>query len=196
MNIKRDLEFLYEIGSMRYVQRAWRQFLNADFQNESEHTMRVIWIALVIANHEKNVNIEKIIKIALVHDVAESRTGDLHHVSRQYSKRDERKAITDILGNTILEKDFLELWNEYEKRVTIEAKIVKDADNLDVDLELQEQAVRGHALKKMWQEMRINVCHKLYTKTAKKLWNEIQNSNPHDWHFHARNRFNEGDWKK
>lgn len=28
------------------------------------------------------------------------------------------------------------------------------------------------------------------------MWQEIQKSNPHDWHFFARNRFTAGDWKK
>src|SRR3989344_2331992 len=194
--LKRDLELLYEIGCFRFLQRNWKQFLNADFQNNSEHTFRVIWLALLIAKQENRGNHEKIIKMALVHDMAESRTGDLHYVSREYSSRDEVMGITDVLKNTSLETDLSELWHEYETRKSIEAKIVKDADNLDVDLELQEQEVRGHRLKEFWKDMRQHVYRHLYTGAAKKLFKEIQNSNPHDWHFHARNRYNTGDWRK
>ncbi len=143
MTTKRDLELLYEIGCLRFLQRNWRQFLNADFQNEAEHTLRVIWIALIIAQYEKVVNKEKIIKMALIHDISESRTGDLHYVSRQYSARDEKKAIEDILKDTALEKELVPLWEEYEKRDSIEAKILLTFNNtpptqLDQYFERQE----------------------------------------------------------
>ena len=181
---------------MRFLQRNWRQFLNADFSNESEHTFRVIWIALILAKHEKAVDEGKIARMALIHDMGESRSGDVHYVSRQYTQRDEGKALEDVLEGTSLSGEMLELWKEYEERKTIEAQIVKDADSLDVDFELREQEVKGETLKKYWQDMRKYVYGHLYTKSAKEMWKEIQTSNPHDWHFHARNRFNEGDWKK
>lgn len=181
---------------MRFIQRQWRQFLNADFQNNTEHSYRVMWLALVIARMEKVKNIDKVIQMAMVHDIAESRSGDLHYVSRQYSSRNEKMAITDALKGTSLEGELLELWKEYEERKTVEAKIVKDADNLDVDFELHEQKSKGYDLMGRWIKMRKRVYEKLYTKSAKKLWREIQKSNPHDWHFNARNRFTEGDWKK
>jgi putative hydrolase of HD superfamily len=197
MNIKRDLSFLYEIGCLRFVQRTWRQFFNADFQNVSEHTLRVIWISLILAKYEKVGNQEKILKMALVHDLPESRCGDVHYVSKQYSQLLEEKAINDIFDATFLGKEFVKIWQEYEERKCIEAKIVKDADTLDVDLELQEQEARGHKLKRVFSVKRKNaVSKKLYTQSAKKFWKEIQNSNPHDWHnVYARNRFNDGDWK-
>lgn len=195
--MKRDLEFLYEIGTLRYLQRKWRQFLNADFQNIAEHKFRVVWVAMVIAMHEGVRDINKVIKMALVHDIAESRTGDADYVARQYNVRDEEVAIKDMLQDTTLEKEFIELWKEYEAKKTKEAQIVKDADNIDVDLELKEQEVKGYKLHPKWLEMRKMVAEdKLYTKTAKKLWKEIQRSNPHDWHVNARNRFTAGDWKK
>jgi len=195
-NKSRDLELLYEVGCMRFLQRNWRQFLNADFSNETEHTFRVMWIALVLAKHEKAQNVGKIIQMALVHDVGESRSGDVHYVSRQYTTRDEKKAVEDVLYGTSLEGEMLELWEEYEAKQTKEAQIVKDADSLDVDFELREQEVKGETLKKYWEDMRKYTYDNLYTQSAKKMWKEIQKSNPHDWHFHARNRFNEGDWKK
>jgi len=197
MNINRDLEFLYEVGCLRHIQRQWRQFLNPDFANLSEHILRVIWIALVIAKHEKVKDTGKIVKMALVHDLSESRNVDVHYLSRQYVERREDDSLTDTLSQTAVEKEFLALYHEYEKRECIEAKIVKDADNLEVDLELREQSVRGFTLEKKWAKMRKHVRdNKLYTETAKKIWDEIQESDPLDWHNNGNNRFNGGDWKK
>ena len=192
---KRDIELLYEVGCMRFLQRNWRQFLNADFSNETEHSYRVAWIAMILAKHERVKDLGKIVRMALVHDVGESRSGDVHYVSRQYTERDEKLAIEDVFSGTSLEQEMKELWHEYEERKTLEAKIVKDADNLDVEFELKEQEAKGETLRKYWQDARERVYKNLFTQSAKRLWREIQSSSPHDWHFFARNRFTAGDWR-
>lgn len=196
MSMQRDLEFLYEIGSLRFIQRTWRRFLNEDMANLAEHHVRVAWIALTLARYEKVTNTEKVLKMALVHDIAESRTGDVDYLSRQYVERNEELGISDMLQDTVLADEFLQLWHEYEARDCIEAKIVKDADNLDVDLELQEQAARGGSLRDVLSDNRERVGEsKLYTETAKRFWQAIRESNPHDWHHNGRTRLNAGDWK-
>lgn len=194
---QRDLEFLYEIGCLRHIQRTWKQFLNPDFENLSEHLLRVIWIALILAKYEKADNIEKLMKMALVHDLSESRSVDSHYISRQYVERHEHEAITDTLDGTAVCEEFLQIWEEYEKRDCIEAKIVKDADSLDVDLELKEQEFRGLRLGEDTLEGRRFVAEtKLFTEAARQFWREIQNSNPNDWHIRGKNRFTTGDWRK
>lgn len=192
-----DLNFLYEVGCLRFVQRSWRHFLNADFANVSEHIYRVIWLALVIAKHENCTDTETIMKMALVHDLTEIRASDVDYLSRQYVTRNEEQAAEDMLASTVLKDEFLAIWRAYEKRDSLAAQIVKDADNLDVDMELKEQAARGMQLPEKWGEMRAHVAkEKLYTKTAKRLWDEIQHSDPHHWHVSGRNRFVGGDWKQ
>ncbi|MGM5484456.1 MAG: HD domain-containing protein [Nanobdellota archaeon] len=194
-NDNRNLEFLYEIGTLRFIPRMWRQFLNKDFANLSEHILRVIWTSIIIAKEEK-ADIDKAIRMALIHDLEESRTSDDHYLARMYNDSDEETAIRDILKDTSVEQEFLSLFLEYEKRDSIEAKVVKDADNLDVDLELQEQYVNGIKAKECFQDIRDRVYETLFTDTAKKLWKDIQDSNPHDWHLNGNNRFNNGDWKR
>lgn len=196
MSVDRDIEFLYEIGCLRFIPRQWKRFLNSDFANLAEHHFRVIWLALIIAKHEKVTNTEKIIKMALVHDISESRTGDVDYLSRQYVERNEELGIEDMLKNTAIEKEFMDLWKEYEKRESIEAKIVKDADNLDVDMELAEQKARGFILSDVWRKQRKYVIeNKYYTKSAKKIVDKVITSRPHDWHKNTRNRLTAGDWK-
>jgi putative hydrolases of HD superfamily len=192
-----DINFLFEMGNIRFIDRMWRRFLNADFANLAEHHFRVFWIAMIIAAQEKNVDTAKIAKMALLHDIAESRTGDVDYISRQYVVRNEQLAIEDMLDGTSLEKEFLELIEEYEARKTIEAKIVKDADNLDVDFELAEQANRGDQLQHNWQSNRQFVAsQRLYTKTAQTMFEQLKTADPHEWHLTGRNRRLDGDWKK
>ena len=195
-NKNRDLELLYELGSLRFIQRTWRHFYNPDFKNLAEHHLSVAWISLMLAKQEGVTNTDKILKLAILHDVAESRTGDVNYIQRQYVERNEDLGIADIFDSTSLRDEFTALWKEYKEMKTIEAQIVKDADMLDVDLELKEQEAKGNNLRKEWVKSRNFVFkHKLYTKTAKKIWKQIQTSNPHDWHRNSRNRLNAGDWK-
>lgn len=195
--LERDIAFLYEIGCLRHIQRTWKQFLNPDFQNLSEHIIRVIWIALTIAKYEGVDNTEKIMKMALVHDLSESRSVDSHYISRQYVERHEEEALSDTLGGTAVADEFLAIWREYEERDCIEAKIVKDADTIDVDLELKEQEYRGLKLGEDTFEGRQYVAQtKLFTETAKEMFFAIQESNPNDWHIKGKNRFTTGDWRR
>ena len=87
-------------------------------------------------------------------------------------------------------------WREYEERKTIESKIVKDADWLDVDLEIREQKAAGRKHMEAWDHNRGLVEKLLYTKSGKKMWRRIQTSDPSDWYRHARNRYVEGDLKR
>jgi putative hydrolase of HD superfamily len=137
--------------------------------------------------------------MAMAHDVAESRTGDVDYLSRQYVQRHEAAALTDMLQDTSLQAEFTQLLEEYEARESLEAKIVKDADNLDVDMELREQASQGHILPDIWKTKHRDhvAANKLFTNTAKQLYKAITASNPHNWHINApNNRINGGDWKK
>jgi putative hydrolase of HD superfamily len=194
-NENRDVEFFYEIGQLRLINRMWRRFFQSETSNVAEHTLRVIWIALALAKKEKVANEEMIMKMALVHDITESRTGEVDYISRQYAELKDELAINDMLNETILEEDFLAVWKEYEKRESMESKIVKDADNLDVNLELMEQQIQTIS-DKFIKPREVLVKPKLYTKTAIKYWSLIAKSDVHDWHVLGRNRFNEGDWKK
>jgi putative hydrolase of HD superfamily len=186
----RNLDFLFEIGSMRNIPRAWIQHLGVPCASNLEHMMRVVFLALLIARREGKGDESVIIKMALTHDLAETRTADLAYVHKVYSQTDDLRAARDLFAGTSF-GDFHDIHARYKKRDSIEAKIVKDADNLDIDLELKEFEEQGHKLPAKWRAMRKFVRDKkLYTKTAKKLWDELQKANVAQWHMEANK------WKK
>jgi len=199
-DFKSDINFLYEMGNIRLIDRMWRRFHTKDFANLADHHFRVFWIAMVIAGHENDGTLDtgRIAKMCLLHDIAESRAGDVDYISRQYVERNEELAINDMLDSTSVKEEFLALWQEYEDRQTLESKIAKDADNLDVDFELAEQAASGNRLQHVKAEMREQVAErKLYTATAKAMYEQLKSSDPHDWHhLSIRNRIKGGDWKQ
>ena len=181
--MKKDIDLLYEIGTLKNIQRGWRQHLGIDVANILEHSFRVMLIALIIARMEKVKDEEKIMKMVLVHDLAETRTSDLSYVQKVYVKADEERAAKEMFSGTVLQNLEEAVLKEYEERRSIEAKIVKDADNLDVELELKEFETRGSKLPVKWRTFRRKIRdEKLYTKSAKKLWDLIQKSDSENWH--------------
>ncbi|MBI4128621.1 MAG: HD domain-containing protein [Parcubacteria group bacterium] len=183
---KRDIEFLFEIGSLRNVERGWKQHFAMECANNLEHSFRVVFIALILARREGVQNEEKILKMALVHDLAETRTSDLSYVQKVYVHEDEKRAAHDLFDATVLEDMYADILLEYKKRESREARIVKDADNLDVDLELKEFEERGSKLSYKWRKFRKRIRdEKLYTRSAKKLWDELQKADVASWHLEA-----------
>ena len=180
---ERDIDFLYEIGSLRNVPRGWRQHLGFDVASDLEHTFRLVWLALLISRMEKQGDENIIIRMALVHDIPETRTSDHSYVQKVYVTSDEERAADDMFKGTIF-SDLRETLREYEKRDSIESKIVKDADNLDIDLELKEIEELGSKLPGKWEKANRRMVRdqKLYTESAKKIWDEIQTSDPSNWH--------------
>jgi putative hydrolase of HD superfamily len=180
---KRDLEFLFEIGTLRNQDRAWKQQLGMDVASDPEHCFRVAFLAMLLAEAEGVDSGEKILKMALVHDLAETRTGDFNYTQKVYVEADEARAAHDLFAGTAFAKLFTAELEEYERRESIEAKIVKDADNLDVDLELKELEERGSQLPKKWRATRKIVRDKkLYTASAKKFWDLVQRADVSSWH--------------
>ncbi len=186
----RDLDFLFEVGSMRNIPRAWIQHLGVPCASNLEHMMRVVFLALLIARREGKGDENTIVRMALVHDLPETRTADLAYVHKVYTETADDRAARDLFAGTSF-GDFEKIHTKYEKRDSIEARIVKDADNLDIDIELKELEEQGHKLPAKWRAMRKFVRDKkLYTKTAKKLWDDLQKANVAQWHMKANK------WKK
>jgi len=191
----KDVDLLYEVGALRHVPRTWHQFGGLPLANVSEHTLRVAWIGLILAAQE-GADSGKVVRMAILHDLPESRTGDVNYLSRMYVARDEGRALADISSATVLEGDLRDLWKELEQQESIESQIVKDADNLDVDLELRERAFDGTDFSEMLRPARERLALKLHTAAAKALYEIVCSRNPHAWHFEGVNRINSGDWKE
>jgi putative hydrolase of HD superfamily len=194
MSLDKDISLLYELGTLRHVTRTWRQFGGGSFANVAEHSFRVAWLSMIIATHER-ADIGRTVRIALVHDLPETRVGDSNYLTRMYMSHNEDDALMHSTAGTCLEQDAGALWQEYRERVTLESKIVKDADNLDCDLELVEEGARGNRIGETLAPTRAAVYEKLYTDTARRMFECIQKSDPHTWHIQGRNRLTAGDWQ-
>jgi putative hydrolase of HD superfamily len=135
MNI---LKFAHEISSLKSTKRTgWVRSLVADPESIADHMYRMALLAFMIPENA-NIDRNKIIKMALVHDVAEAKVGDItpHDGVSDIEKRQlESKGmdfLVNVLENSSEAKEMKELWLEYENGQTLEAQIVKDLDKFEM----------------------------------------------------------------
>jgi putative hydrolase of HD superfamily len=96
--------------------------------------------------------------MALLHDLSEARTGDLPSTIKPYFLGDTLKQADEQVARDILQPlgesgaNYLTLWHEYEQRSSLEARLVKAADKLDLVLQAREYEKGGaNNLGEFWE---------------------------------------------
>lgn len=116
-------------------------------ESVAAHTWGTATLCLLYAGRaEGDIDRDRAVSMALVHDLGEARTGDIatradddtQRVSGEEKETLEREAITDLFapfeggdGDRDRDCDLRSLWEEYEARETPTARFVKDMDLLD-----------------------------------------------------------------
>ena len=172
--------FFFEVGILAKTPRSGFHFLGTGNQSVAEHINRVTFIAYALAIMDGSVDIAKVMKMALLHDISETRISDLNYVHQKYVERKEESAHKDITDSVPFGKDMLEALNEYEERKTPESFLVKDADNLEWILSMKEEADKGNTRAIVWAKQAIK---RLKTSYAQAIAEEIMDTDSNDWWF-------------
>lgn len=146
-------DFLLELDALKLVNR--RTYIDGGtrVENSAEHSWHVAMACWSISrSFGIKLSEEKLLKLALVHDLGEIDAGDtfLYSTDRDDAHESERACVKRIeghVGNGI--SDLSELWEEQETGNSIEAKLLKTVDRLLPFL--HNISSQG----KTWQESRI-----------------------------------------
>lgn len=103
-----------------------------------------------------SVDVEKVLRMALLHDWAEVRVGDMPRIATAYfgaeaRKQAETRAFTDVVSGLKREL-YAALYDDYEQRESFESRLVKAADILDLLVQLlalERAGARG--LDEFWE---------------------------------------------
>mgnify|MGYP001612077465 CR=1 FL=1 len=90
-DLKSIANFLFEVGILSKTPRSGFHFLGSGKQSVAEHILRVVYVGYSLAMMEKEVDVGKVLKMCLFHDLGEARTSDLNYVHQKYAKADEEK---------------------------------------------------------------------------------------------------------
>ncbi len=171
---------LFEAGMLKRTPRTGLQFLGSGSESVAEHAFRVTFIGYVLARLEKDVNEGELIKMCLLHDLHEARTGDLNYMNKKYVKVDEEKAIEDLTDTLPFGDDIKNSVDEFNSGQSKEALLANDADQLDLILMLKENKDLGNKYADEWISFALK---RLKTDTAKKLAEEILETDSTHWWF-------------
>jgi putative hydrolase of HD superfamily len=101
----------------------------------------------------QNYDTEKILKIILLHDLAESIVGDItpEQISKDEKRTIENNAFKKILENLPLSiRDRYEiLWDDYQTNRSKEADIVHQLDKIEMALQAKIYSKEGHSQEKL-----------------------------------------------
>jgi len=178
--MRESVNFLFEIGMLKKIPRSGFQFLGTGGESVAEHSFRVAVIAYVLAKNEPKADMERVVLMSLFHDFHEARTGDHNYVNKKYVSINEEGAIDDLARELPFGKEIVSLISEFNSQETIEAKLSRDADQIDFILELKRQKDLGNQSAAEWLRYSVK---RLVTDFAKKMADEIISTDSSDWWF-------------
>ncbi|MEW6043556.1 MAG: HD domain-containing protein [Thermoproteota archaeon] len=116
-------------------------------ESVADHCFSTTVIAMVLSD-KKNLDTVRIIKMSLLHDLAEAITGDLtpDKVSKAKKIEMENTAMTRILANLddAQKSEYLAIWNEYQTNNSKEAKLLHQIDKLEMAMQASEYNKKRH----------------------------------------------------
>tara|TARA_R110002049_G_scaffold292708_9_gene477352 strand:- start:677 stop:1267 length:591 start_codon:yes stop_codon:yes gene_type:complete len=133
----KQIEFIKEIDKIKYIQRRTKLFNSNRNENDAEHSWHLAMMAIVLNEYsEQKIDILKVIKMVLIHDIVEIDAGDtfIYDQNKNHENTEEElKAAKRIFG--ILPKkqakEFIQIWTEFEDGISNEAKFAKSMDRLE-----------------------------------------------------------------
>lgn len=179
-NLQKQIAFIKEIDKIKYIQRKTKLFNSDRNENDAEHSWHLAVMAIVLAGHaNEDVDILKVVKMVLIHDIVEIDAGDTFIYDTQKNHQntaDERLAAQRIFGLLPEEQahELIEIWEEFEAGETKEAKFAKSMDRLEPLL--QNTSNNGGT----WNEFGVNY-EKVYEKKkvikegSTSLWDFAEN---------------------
>lgn len=117
-------------------------------ESVAEHSWRVSLMVLLFSRFlDKEISLEKALKIAIVHDIAELITGDAPYflsegypdIQKEKFEKEQnamislKKLLPDAVG-----QELFDLWHEYEMSESYEAKLVKATDKIEAQIQHNE----------------------------------------------------------
>jgi putative hydrolase of HD superfamily len=148
MDQDRVLALLLEAATLKRLPRTgWGMRGVPDAESVAEHSFGVVFVSLALVDvvnaeaeresHRPSISLERVLAMAVLHDLAEVRLTDLPASAKRLIPDDvkrlaEREAMTDLLGPLSRSDTWQELWQEFEEESSPEALLVRDADKLEM----------------------------------------------------------------
>ncbi len=160
--------------------RTGYQFLGTGGESVADHSFRMTVVGYVLASMEPDADGNKVVLMCLFHDLPETRTGDHNYVNKRYTQVDEESALEDQVRGLPFGNEMKNLFREFNEARTLEAKLAKDADQIDLILDLKEQLDLGNSRARDWLSFAVK---RLLTEPGRRTARKILESESDGWWF-------------
>ncbi len=135
--LAKSIAFINEVEKLKIIYRQNSVLDKSRNENSAEHSWHIALMAIVLSefSNDKSLDIFKVVKMLLIHDIVEIDVGDTFlydQNANRTKKKDELDAARRIFGmlSTQIGDELFELWLEFETRLTPEAKFAASLDSL------------------------------------------------------------------
>ena len=135
--LESQIGFIVEIDKLKNIFRQTSLMDGKRRENDAEHSWHLAVMAVLLSEYasERGIDILRIIKMVLTHDLVEIDAGDmfLYDKKGQKSRHEEEQKAADRIFNILPEDqaiELMELWKEFEARKTPEARFAAALDRL------------------------------------------------------------------
>ena len=124
--LEKQLQFIIEIDKLKDVYRRTYLIHGDRRENTAEHSWHLAMLAILLAEYSnERVNVDRAVKMALIHDIVEIDAGDtyFYDASANHSKAERERAAAERLFSLLPEdqgSEFRALWEEFERGDTPE----------------------------------------------------------------------------
>lgn len=183
------MEELIELFELKREKRAHSKIYGVE-QPESVagHSWGTAFLCMIYGE-EADVDTDKAVKMALIHDLAEAETGDIPNradeenltMSREEKARKEEQVWRQI-DSDIESDQLIELWKEYKQKQTDEAVFVKEMDLIELAIQaLKNEKAQNYDTEttrdidyEHLDEIFVSVDKQLRTELGRKLFGQIK----------------------
>ena len=147
-------KFFEKVLELKNVPRqGWKEKLEIDNpESVADHSYSTTVLSMILSDM-KGLDTEKIIRMALLHDLAESIIGDItpEHITKNEKITKENHAIKQILKNLpdSITEPYFEIWNDYQKKLSKEAILLHDIDKLEMAFQAKFYQKKGISKEKL-----------------------------------------------
>ena len=178
--MKEIANFLFEVGMLNKTPRTGFQFLGSGRESVAEHILRTLFIGYSLCKLDPSVDELKVLRMCLVHDLPEARTGDMNYMNKKYVTVDEEKAVRELTEHLSFGDEIKAVLAEFNEKRTRESLLAHDADQLGLILVLKEHGDLGNKYSPEWLDYAVR---RLCTDEGRKLSDAILRTDWTEWWF-------------
>ncbi|MFA6253424.1 MAG: HD domain-containing protein [Patescibacteria group bacterium] len=136
------IELFFEFAQLKNLYRqGWlkRGVSKVDCETVADHAFGVALMAYILAEeYRSDLDSQKVMLLALFHEIGEIYTGDItpvDGVSLEDKSAREYDSVQKVFSHLPRPAKYVNIWLEYEKQETAEAKFVEQIDRLEMALQ-------------------------------------------------------------